>query len=114
MESKAVLHFLRMTPRKTRAVADIIRGRNCSEALEVLRFLPKAAKVPLEKTLKSAIANVINQTEKGKVDTENLWVKAVHVDSGATLKRYRPRARGRADLRRKRTCHVSIEVEERV
>jgi large subunit ribosomal protein L22 len=99
-----------MTPRKTRAVADLIRGRNCAEAISSLKFLPRAAKVPVEKTLRSAIANAVSQTEKGRLNPEDLRVEEVYVDSGATLKRFRPRARGRADVRRKRTSHLVIRV----
>jgi large subunit ribosomal protein L22 len=99
-----------MTPRKTRAVADMIRGRNCAEAISSLQFLPRAAKVPVEKTLRSAIANAVSQTEKGRLNPEDLRVEEVYVDSGATLKRFRPRARGRADVRRKRTSHMVIRV----
>jgi len=112
MSSQATAHlrFLRMTPRKTRAVADLIRGRNCAEAISSLKFLPRAAKVPVEKTLRSAIANAVSQTEKGRLNPEDLRVEEVYVDSGATLKRFRPRARGRADVRRKRTSHLVIRV----
>ena len=109
-QATAHLRFLRMTPRKTRAVADMIRGRNCAEAIFSLQFLPRSAKVPVEKTLRSAIANAVSQTEKGRLDPEDLRVEEVYVDSGATLKRFRPRARGRADVRRKRTSHLVIRV----
>jgi large subunit ribosomal protein L22 len=109
-QATARQRFLRMTPRKTRAVADLIRDRNCAEAINLLKFLPRAAKVPVEKTLRSAIANAVSQTEKGRLNPEDLRVKEVYVDGGVTLKRYRPRARGRADVRRKRTSHLVIRV----
>jgi len=109
-QALAHLRFLRMTPRKMRAVADMIRGRNCAEAISLLKFLPRAAKVPVEKTLRSAIANMISQSDKGRLGPDDLWVDQAFVDSGMTLKRYRPRARGRADVRRKRTSHLVIGV----
>lgn len=111
-QASARLRFLRTTPRKTRTVANLIRGRNCAEAISLLKFLPRAAKVPVEKTLRSAIANAVSQSEKGRLGPEDLWVDEVYVDSGMTLKRYRPRARGRADVRRKRTAHLVIGVSK--
>ena len=94
------------------AIADLIRGRNCAEAISLLKFLPRAAKVPVEKTLRSAIANMVSQGDKGKLDPDDLWVDKAFVDNGTTLKRYRPRARGRADVRRKRTSHLVIGVAQ--
>lgn len=112
IEAIASSRFFKVTPRKTRAVADLVRGRRCSEALDLLRFLPKATRVPVEKTLRSAIANAVNHTEKGRLDPDDLRVEEVYVDSGVIMKRYRPRARGRADVRRKRTAHIVVRVIE--
>lgn len=112
IEAIASSRFLKVTPRKTRSVADLVRGRKCSEALDLLRFLPKATRVPVEKTLRSAIANAVNHAEKGRLNPDDLKIEEVYVDSGVTMKRYRPRARGRADVRRKRTAHIVVRVTE--
>src|SRR5882724_906538 len=100
--------YVHMTPMKTRRVVDLIRGRNAREALAVLQFAPQAASGPVAKVLASAMANAENNLE---LDPETLWISAAYVDEGPTLKRFRPRAQGRAYRIRKRTCHITIVVE---
>jgi len=102
--------YVRMTPMKTRRVVDLIRGRNAQDALAVLKFAPQAASGPVAKVLASAMANAENNLE---LDPETLWISAAYVDEGPTLKRFRPRAQGRTYRIRKRTSHITIEVESR-
>lgn len=107
-EAKAVLRFVRMTPRKLRLVIDLIRGRAVPEALTLLKYLPRAAARVVEKLLQSAVANA-GQSELGNPDS--LTVSRAYVDGGPTLKRFRPRSMGRANPIKKRTSHVTIIVE---
>lgn len=108
--AKACLRSLRVTPQKVRLVADLIRGKQVEEALNILLFTPKKSAKPLEKLLRSAVANADQQ---GGVDLDNLYVGAVTVDHGPTLKRFRARAMGRAAPILKRTSHVTIGLEQR-
>ena len=110
MEAKAILRNIRISPRKGRLVADLIRGKQVEQALSILRFTPKKAARLLIKTLRSAIANA---TDTQNVDTDKLYVKTTYVDGGTTWKRFTPRAHGRATPIRKRTSHFTIIVEER-
>src|SRR3954452_6473893 len=102
--------YVRTTPMKARRVIELIRGRNASEALATLQFAPQAASGPVAKVLASAMANAENNLQ---LDPETLWVSAAYVDEGPTLKRFRPRAQGRAYRIRKRTSHITVEVESR-
>ena len=106
---KAKLRFTRIATRKARLVADLIRGKRSEEALNILTFTPKAAARMIIKLLKSAIANA---TQK-KIDVDRLYVKTIVVDQGPTMKRFMPRAMGRATLIRKRTSHITIVLDER-
>jgi large subunit ribosomal protein L22 len=103
--------YVRMTPMKTRRVVELIKGRKADEALSVLRFAPQAASEPVAKVLASAMANAENNLS---LDPDTLWVSAAYVDEGPTLKRFRPRAQGRTYRIRKRTSHITVEVESRV
>ena len=107
VEAKAVLRFVRMAPRKMRMVIDLIRGRDVTEALTLLKYLPRAAAAVIEKLLQSAVANA-GQKELG--DPESLRIVRAYVDGGPTLKRFQPRAQGRASPIHKRTSHVTIVV----
>ncbi len=109
MEVKAKLKYLRMSPRKVRYVADLIRGKNVNEALTTLNLSIKKAAKPLKKLLESAIANA---KETGKIDIDNLIIHRLFVDEGPTLKRFRPRAMGRATMIRKRTSHITLILKE--
>ncbi|MCA1821911.1 MAG: 50S ribosomal protein L22 [Pseudonocardia sp.] len=100
--------FVRVTPMKARRVVDLIRGRSAREALAVLEFAPQAASGPVSKVLASAMANAENNLA---LDPDSLVVSSAFVDEGPTLKRFRPRAQGRAYRIRKRTSHITVEVE---
>jgi large subunit ribosomal protein L22 len=102
--------YVRATPMKVRRVVDLIRGRSAAEALAVLQFAPQAASTPVAKVLASAMANAENNLD---LDPETLWISKAYVDEGPTLKRFRPRAQGRAYRIRKRTSHITVEVESR-
>jgi large subunit ribosomal protein L22 len=110
MEAKAILRFCRVAPRKARIVADMVRGRNVEEAISLLAFTPKRSAQIISKVLHSAIANAEDTSE---VDVDNLFIKAITVDQGPTLKRYRPRAQGRAYRINKKTSHIVLVVAER-
>lgn len=112
MESKAIAKYVRMSPRKIRRVADLIRGKNVVEALNILHFTRKSASIPLEKTLRSAVSNMLNLESSSKVDYDELYIKEIRVDQGVTLKRFRPAAMGRAVRIRKPTSHIFIKVAE--
>lgn len=106
----AQLRFLRMSPRKVRVVCDVVRGKQVEEALATLRFTPKAAALPISKVIRSAIANA--EQKKENIDIDRLFVQTIRVDDGPTLKRFRPRAQGRAGRINKRTSHVVVELGE--
>lgn len=109
IEARATLRFFRISPQKTRLVADLIRGRKVEDAMNVLAFTPKKGARVLLKLLKSAVANA---EVKNVEDTELLTVSGVWVCQGPALKRYMPRARGRADVIRRPTSHITIVVKE--
>jgi large subunit ribosomal protein L22 len=100
--------YVRVTPMKARRVIDLIRDMPAQEALQVLKFAPQAASEPIAKVLASAIANAENNFS---LDPESLIISRAYVDEGPTLKRFRPRAQGRAYRINKRTSHITIEVE---
>jgi large subunit ribosomal protein L22 len=100
--------YVRVTPMKARRVVELIQGRGAQEALAVLEFAPQAASALVSKVLASAMANAQNNLE---LDPDTLVVYRAFVDEGPTLKRFRPRAQGRAYRIRKRTSHITVEVE---
>ncbi|MGH3785352.1 MAG: 50S ribosomal protein L22 [Pseudonocardiaceae bacterium] len=100
--------YIRVTPMKARRVVELIRGRGAREALAMLAFAPQAASDSVSKVLASAMANAENNLE---LDPDTLVVSRAFVDEGPTLKRFRPRAQGRAYRIRKRTSHITVEVE---
>lgn len=110
MESKAVVRYTRISPRKARYVADLIRGKRVEEALGTLHFTTRKAADILSKLLKSAIANAGQQEG---VDVDTLYVKKIFVDGGPMMKRFRPRAMGRANRIRKRMSHITIVLDEK-
>ncbi len=110
MEAKAITRHVRISPQKARLVADVIRGKKVEEALTILDFMPKKAARLITKTLKSVLANA---EDTQRVDVDRLYVSRITVDGGATLKRFLPRAHGRATPLRKRTSHITIIVDER-
>ncbi|MFH0812365.1 MAG: 50S ribosomal protein L22 [Pseudomonadota bacterium] len=109
MEAKAVARYIRMSSRKARYVADLIRGKKVEDALDVLAFTPRRASDTVSRLLKSAIANA-GQNES--IDVDTLYVKKIFVDEGPMLKRFRPRAMGRAARIRKRTSHITVILDE--
>ena len=106
--ARARATYVRVTPMKARRVVDLIRGLPADEALAVLRFAPQAASEPVAKVIASAVANAEHNL---KLDTEALIVRAAWVDEGPMLKRFQPRAQGRAYRIRKRTSHITVELE---
>lgn len=113
MKAKAVCRFIPSSPRKMRLVVDLVRGMNVEKALEVLHFQPKHAAKTAEKVLRSAVANLLNNDQGStRIDTANVVVKEAFVDQGPTMKRISPAPMGRAYRIRKRSCHLTIVVEE--
>jgi large subunit ribosomal protein L22 len=106
-EAIATAKYIRMSPTKARQVVDLIRGRHVEDARRVLRFTSRAASAPVAKVLESAVANA---EHNGGLPADELVVARAWVDEGPTLRRFRPRALGRATRIRKRTCHIAVVV----
>ena len=104
--ASATLKHYRQSPRKVRLIADLIRGKSASRALALLANLPKRGSEPMQKLLKSAIANA-------KTPASNLYISGIEVNSGIVFKRQMPRARGRASLIRKRTSHITLRLADK-
>ena len=109
LEAKATLRYARISSRKVKIVADLIRGKKVDEALAIVKFTPKASSEILEKLLKSAIANAENNHG---MNIGNLIVSEIYANQGPTLKRIRPAAKGSAVRIRKRTSHITIVLKE--
>ncbi|MCD6525784.1 MAG: 50S ribosomal protein L22 [Desulfuromonas sp.] len=109
MEAKAKLRFVRMSPQKARLVVDMVRGKNVQDALNILRFSPQKPAGIVATLVKSAVANA---EQKGVADVDKLYVKEITVDQGPALKRFIPRAQGRASKIRKPTSHVQVVLDE--
>ncbi|AZI58693.1 50S ribosomal protein L22 [Nakamurella antarctica] len=105
--ASATARYVRMTPMKARRVINLVRGRAAAEALTILRFAPQAAAEPVAKVIASAVANAENNDG---LDRDSLFIQTAFVDEGPTMKRFQPRAQGRAFRIRKRTCHITIVV----
>ncbi|QDI91501.1 50S ribosomal protein L22 [Salicibibacter halophilus] len=110
MEAKAVAKQVRVAPRKARLVVDLVRGKDVGEAISILKHTPRGVSPTVEKVLKSAIANAEHNYE---MEPEDLIISKAYVDEGVTLKRFRPRAMGRASRINKRTSHITIIVSEK-
>ncbi|MDQ0300894.1 large subunit ribosomal protein L22 [Salibacterium salarium] len=110
MQAKAVAKQIRIAPRKARLVIDLIRGKDIGEAIGILKNTPKSASPVVEKVLNSAVANAEHNYE---MEPEDLYVSEIFVDEGITLKRFRPRAMGRATRINKRTSHITVVVAEK-
>jgi large subunit ribosomal protein L22 len=108
VRARAVARYVRMSPTKVRRVIALVKGRPLQEALDILRFSPQAAAEPVYKVIASAAANAENNLD---IDRDTLVVALLTADEGPTLKRIRPRAQGRAYRIRKRTSHITAEVE---
>ena len=113
MEAKAINRYIGTSPRKMRLVVDLIRGKSVGEALNILHFSPKHASKTAEKVLRSAISNLQNKDDAGRIDTDDIYVKECFVDGGATMKRILPAPMGRAFRMLKRSNHVTIVVAQR-
>lgn len=110
MEARAQARYVRVTPQKARRVVDLIRGMQAADAQSLLKFAPQAASEPIGKVLDSAIANATNNLN---LDPSTLVISQAYIDEGPTMKRFRPRAQGRAYRIRKRTSHITVIVESR-
>lgn len=106
---RAIARYIRISSRKVKVVIDLIRGKRVKDALNILRYTPKAASTVVEKLLRSAIANAENNLG---LDADDLYVAEIYADQGPTLKRVHPRAQGRAYRIRKRTSHITIILDE--
>jgi large subunit ribosomal protein L22 len=110
MEAKAINRYVGTSPRKMRLVIDLIRGKSVPEALHILHFSPKHASKVAEKVLRSAVSNLQNKDEGGRLEPEEIVVKLASVDGGMTMKRISPAPMGRAFRIRKRSNHITIVV----
>lgn len=110
MQAKAVAKTVRIAPRKAKLVVDLIRGKAVGEAIAILRNTQRGASPAVEKVVLSAVANAEHNYD---MDVESLVIKAAYVDEGATMKRFRPRAQGRASAINKRTSHITVIVTEK-
>jgi large subunit ribosomal protein L22 len=113
MEARAIKRYTPGSPRKMRLVVDLIRGKSVNEALNILHFSPKHASKVIEMTLRSAVSNLANKLDTGKVDEKAVLIKSAFVDGGPVLKRMLPAPQGRAYRVRKRLNHLTIIVEEK-
>jgi large subunit ribosomal protein L22 len=110
MEVKASLKYARVGAQKARLVCDVVRGKDVNEAVKTLTFLNKKSAGLIKKLIESAVANA---EDKKVMDVDNLYVKSIWVDQGPVLKRFRPRAQGRAFGVRKKTSHINVVLEEK-
>ncbi|CAD2072619.1 50S ribosomal protein L22 [Jeotgalicoccus aerolatus] len=109
MQSKAVAKTVRIAPRKVRLILDLVRGKEVGEAISILKLTNKRSSPVVEKLVKSAVANAEHNYD---MDIDNLYISEIYADEGPTLKRFRPRAQGRATKINKRTSHITVVVEE--
>jgi large subunit ribosomal protein L22 len=109
MEAQAILRSVRLSPRKTRLIVDMVRGKNIQNALNILNFSNRPSAKIVATLLKSAVANA---EQKGASDIDRLYVKTIFVDGGTVLKRFLPRAQGRASKIRKPTSHITVVVAD--
>jgi large subunit ribosomal protein L22 len=115
MEAKAIARHVRVTPRKARRVVNLIRGKRATEAVTILKFAPQDAAVSVRKVLESAIANARVKADKANEPfrENDLVINEIFVDEGVTMKRFRPRAQGRAARINKRTSHITVVVADK-
>ena len=112
MEARAITKWVRTSPIKMRRVAKLVRGKQVNEALNILHFNNTSAWEPLEKTVRSAVANLMNSDDASKISPEDLYIKELRIDGGVTFKRFRAGSMGRASRIRRRTSHISVVVAE--
>lgn len=115
MQSKAILRFARVSPQKARLVADMVRGKDVAEAVEALSFTQKKSAPIIRKLIESAASNAEHEATRAdeSLDVDDLFVKTIMVDAGPTLRRFRPRAQGRATKILKKTAHITVVLETR-
>jgi large subunit ribosomal protein L22 len=109
MQSKAVAKTVRIAPRKVRLILDLVRGKEVGEAISILKLTNKRSSPVVEKLVKSAVANAEHNYD---MDIDNLYISEIFADEGPTMKRFRPRAQGRATKINKRTSHITVVVKE--
>lgn len=110
MDVRATHKYLRMTPRKVRLVVDVVRGKPVRQALDILRFMNKAAAQPVAAAVKSAVANA---EQNAHLDADDLFIAEIYADKAPTAKRWQPGARGRANPILKRASHITVVVRDR-
>jgi len=110
MEVRAVAKYIRVSSRKVRLVVDLVRGRPVNEAMALLRFMPQSAARDVAKVIKSAVANA---EQNNHMSAEDLLITRIMADEGPTMKRFRPRAHGRASPILKRSTHITVVVDEK-
>jgi len=110
VEARAIVRYVRIAPRKAQQVVDLVRGKKVDEALAILKYTPKAAAPIVEKLVKSAVANAENNNG---MDVDRLYISEIYANQGPTMKRFRPRAMGRATTIRKRTSHIEVVLKEK-
>ena len=110
MEAKAIAKYVRVSPRKAGQICSLVRGKNVDEALAILKFTPRGAAADIAKVVKSAKENAENNHE---MNAENLYIASIVANQGPTIKRFMPRAQGRATMIRKRTSHIEVVVKEK-
>ena len=110
MEAKAIAKYVRVSPRKAGQICSLVRGKDVNEALAILKFTPRGAAADIAKVVKSAKANAENNHE---MNAENLYVASIVANQGPTIKRFMPRAQGRATMIRKRTSHIEVVLKEK-
>ena len=113
MEAKAIAKWIRISPYKVRRVANMVRGLGVDDALNILHFSGAGPSLPVEKVIRSAVANLMNKEEGSKISSEDLYIKELKVDGGFVMKRFRAASMGRAMRIRKRTSHISVVVAEK-
>lgn len=113
MEAKAIKRYIQTSPTKMRLVVDLIRGKSVNDALNILHFSPKHASKVVEMTLRSAVSNLSNKLDSGRVEEKDIFVKTVFVDGGPVLRRMMPAPQGRGFRIRKRSNHLTIVVSEK-
>ncbi|MCX7835397.1 MAG: 50S ribosomal protein L22 [bacterium] len=112
MEAKCIARYIRTSPQKMRLLADLVRGKTVGDAIDLLKFSRKPIALPLEKALKSALSNLMNREDAHGVDADTVLIKEINIQDGPRLKRWMPRALGRATPILKRSCHLFITVAE--
>lgn len=110
MEAKAIAKYVRVSPRKAGQICSLVRGKDVNEALAILKFTPRGAAADIAKVVKSAKANAENNHE---MNAENLYIASIVANQGPTIKRFMPRAKGRATMIRKRTSHIEVVLKEK-